>query len=144
MEAWYKPGKKEDKWRRCIVRDEQKPLRKEGLKTVFSESVTKHYKKLRDPLRVDGLWAWADVAQAFHAANLPLHTGTVSVERLWAHLKSYMPPSARSMSKSWFDFLSMLSCFAFNSQNVQCLLVSASHSPLRRWQLLADRTKVAT
>ena len=113
MEAWYKPGKKEDKWRRCVVRVGQKPLRKEGLKTMFSNSVTKHYQKLRDPLPVEGLLAWAEVAQAFHAAHLSLRTGTVSVERLWAHLKSYMPPSARSMSKPWYN-LSMLSCLAFN------------------------------
>ena len=79
-----------------------------GLPTVFSESVKKHYMRLRKPLRLQGLWAWAEISTSLHEANLPIHSGTVPVERLWSLVKSFLPPQGHRLSKPWFDFLSSL------------------------------------
>jgi hypothetical protein len=110
MEAWYTPGKKKDRWHRGIVRDGKPKRRATGQKSVFSPSVTLHYARLNKPLRLEGMWAWAEIAQSLHLAGLPVHSGTVAVERLWSLMKSYLPPQGRRMTEVWFSFLSDL-CF---------------------------------
>jgi hypothetical protein len=71
-------------------------------------AIQQHYRKLRNKVRQTGLWNWARVASAFHLARIPLHTGTIAVERLWAQLKSIMPEGARRISEEWFQFMSSL------------------------------------
>ena len=55
-----------------------------------------------------------DIAQVYHAAALPMQTGTVSVERLWASLLQMFQGGARRMCKAWFDLLADLCFLRYN------------------------------
>ena len=54
------------------------------------------------------------MAQALHAAGIPVHSGTVPVERLWSSLQAFFPAASRRMSRPWWDLLAMLSYMRFN------------------------------
>ena len=84
-----------------------------------------HYKRLIKPLRVQGLWAWRKVALAMIDAGLPMQTGTVPVERLWAGTLGMFPDQARSVSEAWFSFLADISYLrhTYRHYNRQCLPV---------------------
>ena len=91
MEAWYKPGRRLD-------RRPQRP----GVparKTIWNKKVKVHYRRLRHPVRLEGLGRWRLVAQAMRLAKVEMHTGTVAVERMWASMRDMFPASARKMSK---------------------------------------------
>ena len=112
MEAWYKPGRKTTRRARLKLRegdDEGKGgKRAKGLTTVWTRRVRTHYARLRQELRLQGLWAWKGIADALHRASIPLQTGTMPVERAWAVFKTMLPAGARRISHSWFNFLSEL------------------------------------
>ena len=54
------------------------------------------------------------VALALHAAGMPVHAGTIPVERLWASMKEMLPDAARLLSLEWFETLSKLAFMRYN------------------------------
>ena len=83
----------------------------------MAEAVRHHYAKLLDPVRLEGLWNWRQVAVALHGAGIGVHSGTVPVERLWASLKTMIPPAARRMLPHGFDLLAKLAYFRHNNRH---------------------------
>ena len=93
METWYKPG--------CC-------LGVVSNKTIWNNKVKIHYRRLRHPVRLEGLWRWRMVTQAIKVAGLRMQIGTVSVERMWASLGDMFPASARNMTNAWWQLLANL------------------------------------
>ena len=60
---------------------------------------------------------WSTVAIATRAAGVPVHSGTVPVERLWSCLESMLPEGARAISPRWFNVLSNLMLLRYNFQH---------------------------
>ena len=114
MRTWYRPGRKGTRRRRGIVRNKNAPLRVRGRRTVWNKKIAAHYKRLLHPLRQEGLWKWRMVALALHAAGMPVHAGTIPVERLWASMKDMLPNAARLVSLEWFQMLSKLAFMRYN------------------------------
>ena len=114
IRTWYRPGRKGTRRRRGIIRDRNAPLRVRGRRTVWNKKIAAHYKRLLHPLRQEGLWKWRMVALALHAAGMPVHAGTIPVERLWASMKDMLPNAARLVSLEWFEMLSKLAFMRYN------------------------------
>lgn len=55
MQSWYEPGKKQWRWHKGIVRNEDGGKKVQGLVTVFNKSVKQHYKNLRNKVKQQGL-----------------------------------------------------------------------------------------
>ena len=114
IRTWYRPGRKGTRRRKGIIRDTNAPLRVRGRRTVWNKKIAAHYKRLLHPLRQEGLWKWRMVALALHAAGMPVHAGTIPVERLWASMKDMLPNAARLVSLEWFEMLSKLAFMRYN------------------------------
>ena len=54
------------------------------------------------------------MARALRVAGIPVHSGTVPVERLWSSLKDFFPKAARRISLPWWQLLAKLSYMRFN------------------------------
>ena len=74
----------------------------------MTAKVKGHYKNLKRPLRIEGLWNWRRVADCLLQAGISMQSGTVPVERTWSFLLSVFPEQSRSMSLPWFKLLSDL------------------------------------
>ena len=114
MQEVYTPGRKHDRPQRGIPREEGPAPRVKGTATVFNQAVRQHYGKLRGKNKLEGLWKWAQIAAAIHEAQIPLHSGTVAVERLWSQFDSLLPAQGRRVSQDWFQFLSHLIYIRYN------------------------------
>lgn len=106
MQSWYEPGKKQWRWHKGIVRNEDGGKKVQGLVTVFNKSVKQHYKNLRNKVKQQGLWNWAKAATALRQAGIPVITGTIPVEQKWSHLKDMIPANARRISPEWWNMIS--------------------------------------
>ena len=114
---WYKRGRKLYRLQCGIKRKRAKPSEERGVpkpRIAMTKKLKAHYKRLKRQLREEGLWNWRSVALAMHLAMLPMQSGTVPVERLWACLQEFLPTAARRMSAQWFLFLADMMFMRFN------------------------------
>ena len=58
--------------------------------------------------------AWKKVALEVRAASVPLRTGTMSVEKIWALFYDYVPKSTTRISLRFFRILAQLVLIRFN------------------------------
>ena len=114
IKRWYETGRKGWRQRLGIRRSRHEGPLVESENCVMTEAVRHHYKKLLDPVRLEGMWNWRLVARALRGAGIGMQAGTVPVERLWASLKSMFPQEARRMSLPWFNLLAKLAYFRHN------------------------------
>ena len=56
-----------------------------GRQTVITAKVRKHLRVLCSSVKPEGLFNWKTVASLLHTADIPMQSGTVPVERLWAN-----------------------------------------------------------
>ena len=118
--SWYKTCRKAYRRRMGILRSRNLGPRIECQNCVMTREVDHHYTKLLDPVRLQGLWNWREIAEALRGAGIGMQTGTVPVERLWSGLKGMFPPETRRMSLSWFDLLAKLAYFRYNYRHFHC------------------------
>ena len=85
-----------------------RPSQVKGKRSAWTLKICAHYKRLRKPLRIEGLWKWRSVALSLHEAGVPVQSGAVSVERYWASLKMLLPQGSCNISPRWFRVLAML------------------------------------
>ena len=78
--------------------------------------------------KIEGLWEWRTVAASLHLAKIPVHSGTVPVERFWASLKEMLPSPARRISLEWFEIVANLAFLRYNYR-------LANHGTLRTFAL---------
>ena len=76
--------------------------------------VKAYLKRLLRPLRLEGLWAWAEITAEVHKAGIPVQSGTVPVERVWTWIKKLLPTAATSISLRWFRVLMMVGFMRYN------------------------------
>ena len=115
LRKWYKPGRRQSRRRFGIMRVVGAVgTQVRGRQTVVTTKVQKHLRNLVSKLQLEGLWHWRRMAQALRQAGIPVHSGTVPVERLWNSLKAFFPEAARQMSRPWWDLLANLSFMRFN------------------------------
>ena len=114
IQRWYATGRRTSRARLGILRTRHLGSRIECVNCVMTPTVKHHYKKLLDPVRLDGLWNWRAVAQALHGAGIGVQSGTVPVERLWSSLQHMFPKKSQHMSLAWFNLLAKLAYFRFN------------------------------
>ena len=88
---WYSEQRRQYRRRTGPLRDGQS-VHVHTPKRVMTQKLKAHFKRLRDPLKLEGLWAWAEVAKALHSAGIPVLSGTLPVEMFWSALKSMLPP----------------------------------------------------
>ena len=141
MRKWYLPGRKQTRRKRGIVRDARMPHKVTGLKSAWSKKADAHRKRLFKPIRLEGMWAWRDVALSLHAAGIPVHSGTQPVERFWSCLKAMLPPAARHISLRWFNVLASLCFLRYNYQHYT---TGALPVWMRKDSLLATRIESFT
>ena len=84
----------------------------------WRKKVAAHFKRLRKPLRVEGMMMWRAVALATREAGIPVQSGTVPVERLWSCLSSMLPSGAQCISIRWFNVLSNLMFLRYTMRHV--------------------------
>jgi len=111
---WYKPGRKQWIRRRGIRRGHQAGPWRKGRATVITKQVKNYLKVLGSEITLDGLFNWDAVARLLHQAGIPMQTGTVPVERLWANYIDFFPDAATAMSRSWWDLLNNLGYLRYN------------------------------
>ena len=111
---WYRPGRRQTRRHRGIVRDRRSNPQVAGTRSAVTNKVRAHFRRLRKLLRVEGLMQWRKVALALHEANVPIQSGTVAVERLWSHLQSMLLGAATRLSPRWLRVLSMLMFVRYN------------------------------
>ena len=114
IKKWFKPGRKQTRWRRGIARGQQALDRVQGLKSAWTRKADAHYVRLVKRLSLEGLWNSRRASLAMRGAGVPVQTGTVSVERLWNSLKDMLPNGGRRISQPWFR---LLSCLMFLRHN---------------------------
>ena len=136
LEKWYAPGRRKSTWRRGIMRSPNAPERVKGRKTLMTSKLRTHLKNLRNSRKVEGLWAWRIVARGLLKAGIPVHTGTVPVERLWSALLSFYPGASRRMSMEWWLLLMKVCYMRYNYRHF-------NHATLPSWSegdvLLSER-----
>eukprot|EP00973_Karenia_brevis_P077937 10827914-Karenia_brevis.AAC.1 len=64
MELWYKPGRKSTRARRRGNPTEQVARRR----TVWTRKMETVYKRIADPITMEGLWHWRKKAVALRSA----------------------------------------------------------------------------
>ena len=84
-----------------------------GKKTVWNHKLQEHYRKLRRPLRVRGLWRWRRIALHLHGAGLAVHSGTILTERQWQQFHSFLPDACKNMGEDTFELLAGLAFLRF-------------------------------
>ena len=114
LQKWYKPGRRQTRRRRGIVRSAKSALQVRGRKSVITKAVRAHLRTLVSHRKLEGLWYWRQMAKALRVAGIPVHSGTVPVERLWSSLKDFFPKASRRMSLQWWNLLARLSYMRFN------------------------------
>ena len=128
---WYSKGKRVSRWRRGIARAANASPRVRGIRCVITKKVRAHMRRLRKPLRVEGMTQWRRVALTTRQAGVPVQSGTVAVERFWGMMKSMLPPAARHLSLRWFSVLSMFVVVQYNWSHVNPTLPgTADQDPL--------------
>lgn len=137
MEPWYRPGRRvKRRRRRGIVRTEDASDRVVGRRTVWSKKVAAVHARMLDPVTLEGLWNWREVALALRDADLAVLSGTTPVERLWGNAECFFPKDARRIAEPWFNFLSDLAYLRYNYRHFH-------HKTLPTWtrgdSLLAER-----
>ena len=85
-----------------------------GRKTVMTKKVLKHLKVLASKSKVEGLFNWRKVASLLREAGVPMQSGTVPVERLWANYTDFFPEAATGLTREWWDLLNDLGYLRFN------------------------------
>lgn len=85
-----------------------------SVRCVITKKVRAHCPRLREPVRTEGLMTWRRMALATRKAGLAVHCGTVAVERMWAILKSMLPPPVRCVSFRWFSVLAQFMHIRYN------------------------------
>ena len=83
-------------------------------KKVLTKKLRAHFKRLLKPLKLEGLWAWAEVAHALHRAHIPVLSGTLPVEMFWAGLQSMLPHESTKVTLRWFRILADLATLRHN------------------------------
>ena len=136
LERWYSRGRQRTMWRRGMKRGPNAPDRVKGRQCVMNKKLRTHLKNLRSFKKVEGLWAWRLVARGLRKAGIPVHTGTVPVERLWAALNSFFPSATRRMEKVWWQLLMKVCYMRYNYRHF-------NHATLPAWTegdaLLSER-----
>ena len=136
IRQWYATGRRACRPRLGMRRTRLQKARVKGVNCVMTQAVRKHYRKLLDPTRLEGLWHWREIADALSGAGIGVQSGTVPVERLWASLKGMFPQEARRMSMPWFNLLAKLTYFRYNYRHFHC---KASPAWTEEDSLLAER-----
>lgn len=104
----YAHGKKTLRRKLGIKRHrKEKPLVK-GLASAWTAKVRLHWKRLHGAKRMEGLWAWRDTATALLHSKIPMQTGTLPCERLWASMLDMLPSSCRCMTERYFVIVSQI------------------------------------
>ena len=104
VKKWYAHRRREWRRRRGPLRDGQS-LHVRGARVVITEKMRGHFKRLFKPLKLEGLWAWAEIARGLHSAGIPVLSGTNPVEQFWYILKSMLPPKGKRVTLRWFCIL---------------------------------------
>ena len=81
---------------------------------MITKRVKAHLRTLLSFRKLEGLWCWRQMARALRAAGIPVHSGTVPVERLWNSLKDLFPRAGRRMTSRWWKLLIRLGYMRFN------------------------------
>lgn len=110
---WYSQQKQQYRRRTGPLRDGQEVHVHES-KSVMTNKVKAHFKRLFHPLKLEGLWEWAEVSKALHAAGIPVLSGTLPVEMFWSTLKSMLPPENTRVTLRWWNVLSPLALLRHN------------------------------
>ena len=115
MRLWYREGRRLTRRRRGLLRVRAGTnLQVRGRKTIWSAKLEKHYKLLKQKLRLQGLMRWRRCALALHKAGIGVQSGTLPVERLWSHFSSFFPSQQRSITEPMFKLLSGLGYLRYN------------------------------
>ena len=136
IQEWYATGRKLSRRRMGIIRIRFQKPRIYRANCVMTSRVREHYRRLLDPLRLQGLFRWSFVAQGLRGAGIKMQTGTVPVERLWAGLLWMFPTEATQLGMDWFNFLAKISYFRFNYRHFHC---SSSPAWTEQDSLVAER-----
>ena len=70
-------------------------------------------------VRINGFWAWHQIAQALRDAGILVQSGTVPVERFWSILHRMLPTVRRCITLKWFKFLSRIAFIRYNLRHFQ-------------------------
>ena len=116
--SWYKPGRRSTRARRGILRTAEASSQVCGLRSVCNGKVKLHYARLLKPKRLEGLFAWREIAVALRGVGIPVQSGTVSVERLWSSLMDMFPAGARTVTPAWFKMCSAIAFLRYNYRHV--------------------------
>ena len=111
---WYSVGRKGSRRKRGVRKATDDPGQVHGTRSAMTQSVSDYFDRLQKPLKVEGLWAWRDIAVAIHHAQIKLQSGTVCVERAWQSVKDMLPPSGRHMSRPWLEMLLRIAFLGHN------------------------------
>ena len=113
MRRWYSTGRRLQRPRLGILRQPGKaPV--VGRATLWSDKMSTHYRRLLGPIYLRGLMRWRRCALALHRAGIPVHSGTIPVERHWHKNTSFWPPQTRNVAEPTFRLLSSMCFLRFN------------------------------
>ncbi|CAK0885927.1 unnamed protein product, partial [Prorocentrum cordatum] len=114
VQRWYRPGRRRRRWRAGVARERRQAVAVKCARSVITQKVRDHFRRMRRRVKVEGLMNWRDVALATRQAGIPVQSGTVPVERLWSYLEDVMPSAARGVSLRWFRVLSVVMFLRYN------------------------------
>ncbi|CAK0897917.1 unnamed protein product, partial [Prorocentrum cordatum] len=114
VQRWYRPGRRQRRWRTGIARDRRQAEVVKGARSVIAKKVRDHIRRMRRRVKVEGPMNWREVALAARQAGIPVQSGTLPVERPWSCLEDRMPSAARGASLRWFRVLSMVMFLRYN------------------------------
>ena len=117
LQNWYKPGRKIWARRRGIRRGHASGIFRRQPGTVINAKVAAHLRIMATKQKIQGLFNWRQVAALFHAADVPMQTGTVPVERLWANYIDFFPKAARGLGPEWWGLLNDMGYLRYNCRH---------------------------
>ena len=80
----------------------------------MTKKVRGHFARFFKQVKLDGLWAWPEIARDLHGAGIPVLSGTLPVEMFWGGLRSMLPAESTRVTLRWFRILADLALLRHN------------------------------
>lgn len=114
IKKWYQKCRRQWRYKKNFMRKIKGSKEVQSKRLSMNKKLKRHFKRTLRPVSLQGLWAWRKVALCAHRCLIPVHSGTVAVERFWAIFAAMIPRATTNFTEKFFDIISMLSFLRFN------------------------------
>ena len=114
IKKWYSQPRRQWRYKKGILRKVKGDPETHCKRKAVNKKVALHIRRTLRPLGLEGLWHWRSIAISARRTLLPIHTGTVAVERFWSIFAAMIPRAVTNFTERYYEVISMLAFLRFN------------------------------